>query len=227
MAAAVLVTGAAVPANASGDINGTTTTSHSSPDLEERFDRIGVAQEDRAELAAKLDSGQLWDSMSGVAPASTETYTEGGRDFIRTTFPDGSIVLNSMEQPTATAPTGTIGVFAKPLSGCVAIPSSGGWTRRANCYTDADYGTYKLSFMVDYSVKSGGGRIDKAFNKSCEVLPTFNYKSCDLVVNRKTNSGAAAAQARLTGVIKNNILGTEINVWLQVEAYGSAWSTNK
>lgn len=223
VAASLLVAGFSAPAGAS---TGPAPAGDSvvSDDLSDRLDTLGIAEDVQAELVAKWESGQAWDSMVGAEPISTSTSEDGGWVVTRSVYADGSVSQVSLETPKASSGAG-IGLRAKPLNGCKSLPNSGGWVRRADCTADAKYGVYDLYFNVDYSVKSGGGRIDKAYNERCPVVPPSSATSCVLKKNRPVNSGSVPAQARLSANISTP-LGGSIPVWLQVEAYGSAWVTN-
>lgn len=186
---------------------------------------MGVGEEARSRLIAKWNNGEAWDSMTGVPPESVVTEEVDGFLVTRSVFPDGSVSNLSLETPAPVPAPGTVGVFAKPLTGCKALPSSGGWIRRAECKADAVYGTYTLEFNVDYSVKSGGGRIDNTYNELCDVIPPFGVSNCTLSTSRKQSSGSVPAAARLSATFTPPVGGT-ITAWVQLHVYGSAWVTN-
>jgi len=194
-------------------------------ELADRLEAMGVEGEDQSRLISKWKNGQAWDSMTGVAPVSVTSEDVDGFVVTRSVFPDGSVSILSLEIPSAAPAPGTVGIFAKPLTGCKALPSSGGWTRRAECKADAVYGTYAVSFNVDYSVKSGGGRIDNTYNAACEVIPPYSVSNCSLSTSRKLNSGSVPAAARLSATFTAPI-GGAVNAWVQLHVYGSAWVTN-
>lgn len=223
VATSLLVTGLGAPAGANSDPV-VADEVVASDDLSERLVDLGVAEDVRAALVSKWESGQAWDSMTGVEPISTSTTEEGEWVVTRSVYPDGSVSQVSLETPKESSGA-EIGLRAKPLNGCKSLPNSGGWVRRADCTADAKYGVYDLYFNVDYSVKSGGGRIDKAYNGRCPVVPPASTTNCTLKTNRPVNNGSVPAQARLSATITTPV-GGSIPVWLQVEAYGSAWVTN-
>lgn len=224
LASAIMVGGAATSASGSSASSETSSNLTISSELSSRLDALGIDGETQKSLVAKWNAGDAWDSMSGGEVVSSETREIDGSSTIRTVFRDGSVSETSLETPREGSGT-SIGVMSKPLAGCQSVPNLNGWVRRANCTADANYGVYKLKFTTDYSVKSGGGRIDRAFGASCDVVPPVSQKGCSLSINRKLNSGSVPATARLTAQFGGQ-WGGSITAWVQVEAYGSAWVTN-
>lgn len=118
--------------------------------LTDKFDELGVAESARQGLLEKYANDVPWDNMSGEEPISTEEYRIGITDYHRMLYPDGSVVLETMEKPdvpTVTGPSGTLSPMA--ISGCSYIYSAG-VASYSNCEIKRDAGTLMMMFHANY-----------------------------------------------------------------------------
>lgn len=111
------------------------------------------------------------------------------------------------------------------ISGCDSLPSANGWTRRADCFM-YDSSTPPLisgSAYLDYSVRSGGGRIDGITHNDANCGPTV-AASGSANIHRRLNVGSTPARGINTINCSFPTGGQTFtqNAW----AYGSAWTTH-
>ena len=155
----------------------------------------------------------------------------------KTIHEDGSVDILKVEKPQTSLPSdprATPSGEVQPLSrsgsvkGCSAIPDSGGWKRRINCRAYSSKGSDVSGFFrVDYSVKSGAGRIDRAYSPEVQTLPGVLCNDPKLTIVRKTSRGTAPAVARMTTQCSFLTIGSSYTAWMEVNARGSVWVTDK
>lgn len=115
------------------------------------------------------------------------------------------------------------GIQASSISGCTALPDSAGWKRRVNCRLYSNGGVASATMVFDYSVKSGGGRIDGtpyAHDQQCVLGSDRNVR---VFVPRRINSGSVPAQARHQFDCYWGGGTYSRQAWHAAYAYGSVW----
>lgn len=173
-----------------------------------------------------LEDGNLGLGMVQLAPATSDNGVVdiGGVrvDF----FPllhavTAELVANASPAERSSMPD----VTARGVSGCTALPNSGGWVRRADCtvYGSRTPPTSSASILVSYSVKSGGGRIDGTPSQLATRCAVGAPANKSLTIIRRLNSGSVPARVDYTFdcVRGGGSLGTPAR--LSFYAYGSAW----
>lgn len=123
----------------------------------------------------------------------------------------------------------TVPADASPLdvpTGCTALPNSGGWIRRADCYVYDSVHAPPLngvaaSAYFDYSVKSASGRMDSIRRNDSHCAGGFS--SSQAYVDRQYNSGSLPARG-LHEVDCNWGVFSSTHIQ-QVLVLGTAWSS--
>ena len=110
------------------------------------------------------------------------------------------------------------------ISGCTALPDSGGWVRRAGCRLYSNGGAASATMWFDYSVKSGGGRMDGTPYSGGQQCLLGLAQDVDVRVVRRLNSGSVAAQSRHS--FRCVYPTQDVGAWHAAFAYGSAWSAH-
>lgn len=152
IAALVVVASGLAPASATSDVE----PDHQFTSVREFWTANGVSTATQEALVDKLGSGELIDANKAVAePVSVESTWTDGREVTVATFPDGSIVVTSAEQPRTPAP-GQISTQAGAVYGNCKVTSGSGWINYKNCEVVGDSGTYRIGFNVTYEKYSGG-----------------------------------------------------------------------
>ncbi len=185
--------------------------------------QYGVESEVIAELVAKLESGQLLDSMRSTSEP-VETKTNIGSIGIETiaTFADGSIVVSSVESPKLS--DGKSGLSPQAITGC-SLSSSGGYASYSNCRVYSSNGTISVSFYANYSRWSSGASISNWRNPEA----TANYGSMALPRLNAVRTSAVGAQPAVVTLTSrftswNNLQTEDIYLSLRVSP-SSAWTT--
>jgi len=148
---------AAAPAQAA-------TTSSDESYMRSWFTSQGVPAEVQDQLIAKLDAGKPLDSMVRDAVPINITTRQVGDELVSTsTYADGSVLVSSLETPSAsgTATTGARAVTPQSISGCKES-NGGGYVVETNCRVENNTGTFDLFFNATYERYTGGAQIDKA-----------------------------------------------------------------
>lgn len=200
-------------------------------EIRQAFDDLGVDGDVQDSLIAKLQSGQLLDSDAGVKPVDETELAVDGATQVKATYPDGSVSVTTVgsEYAVASAP-GVHGVEVPAItpmsvSGCQAIPNSGGWIRRTNCAIKWDSATMGFGFVGNYSVKSGAGRVDGAWARDgwyYNRLPGRVVDSHNLRIGRTVSTSSHYAWARL--YYRTIFGGISTTRYLEFRVKGSAWS---
>jgi hypothetical protein len=113
--------------------------------VEARFDELGVEEDARAGLLAKIISGELPDSDAGASPVSTQTSTTGDVTITRSVFEDGSVTVS--EVPADVAASSSNGIRPLGITGCSSY-SNGGQVTRSNCKVAYDALTWSGSYYL-------------------------------------------------------------------------------
>lgn len=111
------------------------------------------------------------------------------------------------------------------VSGCRTLPNQNGWVRRADCLVyDSTRGVAVISgqFTADYSVKSGGGRVDLVYGAHAQCGTVGPVTSQNLEIVRPQNVGTVPARAMHE--FKCGVGGLGWYARHDLLAYGSAWS---
>lgn len=136
--------------------------------------------------------------------------------------PSASVHVRQSMYEGLTAAGAPVQPFANTISGCTALPNSGGWVRRTNCRLYSNGGAASATMFFDYSVRSGGGRIDGtpySGGRQC-VLGAVTNPSVSVI--RRLNSGTTPAQARQSfDCLYAGHITT--HAWHAAFAYGSVW----
>jgi hypothetical protein len=149
---------------------------------------LGIEEKTQKELVKKWEKGIKWDSMDRekVEAVPEELLTATKEEPVkRYTFPDGSVIMNKLEQSEDIAPADNeIGIMASP-----------GKYYDYRVWTST--GVITASFRVDFTIVSGGNDyISSAHSKYVMVIG--GTKSGDtLKVYRKYESGSIPAMASL------------------------------
>jgi hypothetical protein len=145
--------GSSLPAFA---VEGTDIAPDTLAQLNENFDSLQVASSARAGLLEKYADGQAFDSSSGEAPVTTESYRVGITDYVREVFQDGSVSLTSVEHPTTPTSPGQVGTLG--LSGC-RYQLSAGVATYSNCKVYKNNVVLTEMFHANYYQASGGAGV--------------------------------------------------------------------
>lgn len=169
---------------------------------------------------------------------SVQKIDDANWEGTKTVHEDGSVDVFKIEKPQSTlsfdprttTPPGSVNTFSRSgvVKGCSAIPDSGGWKRRINCRAYSSKGSEVSGFFrVDYSVKSGAGRIDRAYSPEIQTFPGVVCSDPKISVVRKVSQGKAPAVARMTSQCSFLKIGSSYTAWMEVNVRGSAWVTDK
>ena len=121
-------------------------------ELQANLDELGVDASVREALIEKFSAGDLFDSQTGAAPLTTESYREGVTNYSRSIYADGSVSLTSVEQPEL---TDTSGAVARGVSGC-AYSLNTGVTSWSNCKVEKKNGLLTMWYKAGYWRSSNG-----------------------------------------------------------------------
>lgn len=123
----------------------------------------GVSSDTQKKLVAKMERGELIDSMNGSKPVSTKSYQEDGREGVRNTFRDGSVSVVSTTEAT---PAGDGSIGTRAITNCSTTGGSG-WINYANCNVNIGNGIISLAFYATFERYSGvRGKIIRVWGAS-------------------------------------------------------------
>jgi hypothetical protein len=150
--AALVVVGAAMPAQAATSAGSATTAvttaSEVSATAADFLAKYGVNQATIDKLIAEYESGGKWDSFSSEStPVSTQTQRVGGFDETVKHFADGSVAVNRLQVPRVVAP-GTV----QPMDAVHGCTVSG--SMRNNCQADMWVGVVSMGFLMSYNAST-------------------------------------------------------------------------
>lgn len=178
----------------------------------------------------------------GVSPGETEVVSVQEIDDwqwegTKTIYEDGTVDIIKVEKPTETLdydpnaadPSGRISAQRSgEVKGCSAIPDKNGWKRRINCRVYSSKGSEVDGFFrVDYSVKAGAGRIDRAYSPEISTFPGVICSDPKLTIVRKASQGSAPAVARMTSQCSFLKIGSSYTAWMEANVLTRIWVTDK
>lgn len=163
-------------------------------------------------------------SLSLVQTGPLDDAADAVLEFDSTTVDFNELLT---QQGVTSGPTGDLSPLGT-ISGCQALPDSGGWKRRVDCLAYDSLGTgpafVSISSKFDYAVKSGGGRITAIApnDEQCAL----GSASVSAYIYRGTNVGSTPALGinHLTCTWNPGFpssKGFNHNIY----AYGSVWSS--
>lgn len=193
------------------------------------FTSQGISVTTQDALIAKLDRGELLDSMTGsVQPVGTTTTETSTELLSRSVYPDGSVSVTSLETPptTAGARSGTRSFSPQQITGCKES-NGGGYVVESNCKVEIATGPYDLWFNATYERYTGGAQIDTA-NKPNAVVKYGNIVAAPTVsIKRKKQDGSLEAYAQEHALYKSTNLGSSEDLYVSLRVTTSkAWTTN-
>lgn len=140
-------------------------------------------------------------------------------------YADGSVAVMSVELPTSGSNSTGIGTRSVGVSGCHAISDKDGWKRRTDCLVQWKSVALGMGFEANYSVKSGGGRVDSVTSRkdlTYNNTPGRKVTDQSTYVGRKTSTSSMYAWGRTW--IKTEVAGTSKTWYLEIRVKGSAWA---
>lgn len=117
----------------------------------------GIDAATREALLAKIQRGELWDSLRpDVSPVTEVTTLDAQYAVTRSVYPDGSIAISTVSRPTA---GGTIEGGASPdgVTGCQVTTVPGLASFYKNCKADVNLLTIRMGFYFDFERVNGVG----------------------------------------------------------------------
>ncbi|WP_421083279.1 hypothetical protein [Rothia nasimurium] len=163
------------------------------------FNTYGVQPEVQEELLLKLQNGEIWDSLGGVAPISEKQLPSGE---ILSTFPDGSIaVFSYFDGQQATLPSASLGRLVSPqsVSDC-AFSGSHYAMYWKNCKAVWSYGYANFTLRFNYEHTQGGWRIShywedmfRSYNGNVSNTRVIRYSDTHVTyyADYKANNGGS------------------------------------
>lgn len=128
--------------------------------IEEFFDKAGISSETQDNLMKKLEEGQMWDSVSGAPPVSSENFVENGISFNKNIYADGSVSIVTVDVAESQNESTMFRKLGGSVSQCKTVSSSHYHANQTGCYASMDFGLLQLGFNFDRSVNPGvPGRI--------------------------------------------------------------------
>lgn len=128
-AAVLLLVGLSAPAQA---VSSTDNSSGDRQRILEFFRQYDVSSQRWEPLIKKLQAGERWDSLAGVAPTDVEVEETPDSTIRISRFPDGSVMVTTIERPVQViageapaATTDTSITLMAALKGCTAYTGSG------------------------------------------------------------------------------------------------------
>lgn len=137
--------------------------------LDDFLTDYGVSPENRAQLISKFQTGEAWDSLTGI-PVSTDTFKQGFDVVTVDTYADGSISVSTAPDLEAIAQESASDSLARSVHGCSFSGSNyaGYWN---NCMADVNQGVIRLYFTFDYqNVRDQGAKITAYRNAGHHVV---------------------------------------------------------
>ena len=201
--------------------------------------RAGVDERTRDALIAKLESGQVWDSMIPEAtPVNSRQYQIGAMVETRLEYSDGSVVISSIEMaPELLSPdlAGSVsGLDPIPLAVTNCSSRSNGTVRtNTGCLVSHNAILVKMSFRADYTFnriitstyepKTTWARIDRVHSPTVITIGS-SAQSPTLNIIRKSASFSSPAQARLATIVTalGNVASGTVALNLYVPTGGPA-----
>jgi hypothetical protein len=158
-----------------------------------RFDAAGVSKGTQNRLIAKLRAGITWDSQNGSKPLSVTTEIVNGEEVTRSTFADGSLIIDRIEIPRPVAS----GIQPQSIGGCRAGSGAGNFP-----FYDCHIATDQFSFSIDFY---SDGRTSSIGSAQVSNYRNIGYWTAAATVNstgfqliRQTQSGSSEAAVRAT-----------------------------
>lgn len=143
--------------------------------LNEFFDKAKIDSETRKNLTDKLESGEMWDSVSDTKPISSENFSDENFAYIKNTYADGSVSLVSVQSGSDTAEgVSTLQSFhiGAKMTGCNNLP--GGTVhevRQEKCLVKNELGLIMMSFYIDRTVyPHSPGKITRYYGEDHRVI---------------------------------------------------------
>lgn len=102
--------------------------------IEEFFDKAGISSENQDNLMKKLEEGQLWDSISGTPPVSSENFVENGVSFNKNTYADGSVSIATVDVAESQNESTTFRKIGGSVSQRKTVSSSHYHVNQTGCY---------------------------------------------------------------------------------------------
>lgn len=186
----------AAPSTASESVSAATVASSIAGEAEIRqwMTDNGISNATQDRLIAKLASGQRLDVSAGVAPVSETTAVANGKKTTRSVYPDGSVGVVVLQQPTATS---SGGISTLGIEGCT-VRSGSGYATYSNCTVTAYNPVVTAAFKASYQTVQGGyDKITYAANPNI-VIRGGSHANQKVKIDRGTETSSSAASASLT-----------------------------
>lgn len=191
-----------------------------------KFDELGVKENVRASLLAKVEAGVVLDAESGLAEPLYVTDTKkDGKLQSREVYPDGSVLMTVVELEPARISGPSGGISPQAVSGCKVLSNLNGWIRRGDCRVDVSAATIGFAFQASYSVKTGYGRVDSYVNLPSSYynyMPGRHYEDEGMYMMRSLSSGSSYAAVRKW--VRTSVAGVTSYRYLEMRVLTSAWS---
>lgn len=194
--------------------------------VREQLTAMRVPRATQNELFGKLERGEVWDSMNGSDPVSTEVLDNG---YTLDTFADGSATLTGIESPSSsTGASDGVALFeTTPVTDCVAKPNdSSGYLVRTNCTVRKSYAIQGMKFEGDYKVKAGSPGYITGVRHGDVWSYVANYEILDgPAITQSSGSGDSPATARLSAKFTSYSGYPTTHGYVQMNVSTSAWVT--
>lgn len=137
------------------------------------FEENGVTAEVQQSLLQKLESGEVWLSLTeGAVPVSEAVTVEGDLEVTRSTYADGSVAVQGVSAAAGevVTPASPGQIAPRAVRACSYSGSTyGGYWK--NCVADVNLGVVRMQFNFDYeNVQGSGAKITRYWNQSHHVV---------------------------------------------------------
>lgn len=160
--------------------------------MRETWDTYDVSPDTQDYLLSELEAGRLWDSLNGVEAVSISTTMTPAGELTLSTYPDGSVVATTVEQPVPASTDDSAITPMASVTGCKTISSSSRHIKR-QCTISTNVVLASATYLVTYQAVQGGNSTITSHSNIVTECYGGSCSSKSMKINRKTQSGSNPA----------------------------------